>query len=601
MGGMKSAMAERIRKDWKTLLCAVAWAGICLTSALTLRAIQWGAGEGSAASHLRFGLAYSLSGGKLGLLILGLLCLAAGFGTVWALKEERRISWTGVVLALFFDGMTLIDQSPTGMLGSLWAFPGAGSAESLLFWLTGGLCWYSAALLFCRWANRPGRARKPLSWSRKRWLLWAAVLLVCWLPILILRSPGSIYADTDAQILQFQGVMPYEASNPLILSFVYGPLFTLGQKIGGDNWGIFCCVLFQTLLGLFACGFACEELTSQRGRRKAGALLCAFFGLVPAFASFSAAALKDFIHAPIYLLFVLFYSRVIRGGSRKDWLWLAVLAILAAVTRKGAVYLVAFSLLGMALLKADRRKFLTVGTVLLLAAHFLLNGVIYPLIGVEKPMEQENYSFFYPITGFYCARYEQELTEKEKETIAAVLDYDTVVSGFSTGGVDTIKRTYHAENEAQVRAYLALHGKFFLRHPLTCLEALVYSRNYYFTLWSVKGERISVALHPFREVDPKADSNFSHWLPEDTRKAFEDKLWAATDTFPLKELISPGTYTWLTLLLLAAAWKVRNKQRLTELLPLALLTAGLLLTHLNGAARYASPLYYCVPVVLMMR
>ena len=37
-----------------------------------------------------------------------------------------------------------------------------------------------------------------------------------------------------------------------------------------------------------------------------------------------------------------------------------------------------------------------------------------------------------------------------------------------------------------------------------------------------------------------------------------------------------------------------------ELLPLVLLTAGLLLTHLNGAARYASPLYYCVPVVLGM-
>ena len=591
-------MAERIRKDWKALLCAIAWAGVCLASALMLRAIQWGAGAGSALAHLRFGLAYSLSGGKVGLLMLALLCLGAGLGTVWAIKMEKRLFWPGAILALFFAGMTLIDQSPTGMLRNLWAFPEAGSAESLLFWLTGGLCWYTVILLFCHWADRPRQEREPLPWSRKRLLLWAGVLLLCWLPILILRSPGSIYADTDAQILQFQGVMPYEASNPLILSFVYGPLFTLGQRIGGDNWGIFCCVIFQTLLGLFACCFACEELTAQRGSRKAGALLCAFFGLMPTFASFSAAALKDFIHAPIYLLFVLYFRRAGRGGSRRDWLWLAVLAILAAATRKGAIYLVAFSLLGLALLRADRRKVLTAGTVLLLAAHFLLNGVLYPMIGVEKPMEQENYSFFYPITGFYCARYEQELTEEERETISAVLDYDTVVSGFSTGGVDTIKRTYHAESETQVRAYLALHGKFFLRHPLTCLEALVYSRNYYFTPWSVKGERISVAMHPFREVDPKADSHFSHWLPEDARKAFEDKLWAATDTVPLKELISPGTYTWLTLLLLAAAWKGKDKQRLTELLPLVLLTAGLLLTHLNGAARYASPLYYCVPVVL---
>lgn len=591
-------MANGMRKEWKGLLCALLWAGICLASGLMLRAIQWGAGEGSAGAHLRFGLAYSLSGGKIGLLILGLLCLAAGFGTVWALKEEKKIYWPGVVLGLFFAGMTLIHQSPTGMLENLWAFPEAGSAESLLFWLTGGLCWYGAVLLFCRLLNRPRQAREPIPRSRKRMLLWAGVLLLCWLPILILRSPGSIYADTDAQILQFQGVMPYEASNPLILSFVYGPLFTLGQGIGGDNWGIFCCVIFQTLLGLFACGFACEELTAQRGTRKAGALLCAFFGLVPAFASFCAAALKDFIHAPVYLLFVLYYCRTARGGSRGDWLRLAILALLAAATRKGAVFLVAFSLLGLALLKGEKRKILTVGTLALLAVHFLLNGLLFPLIGVEKPMEQENYSFFYPITGFYCARYDGELTEAEKQTIAAVLDYDTVVSGFSTGGVDTIKRTYHAENETQVRAYLALHGKFFLRHPLTCLEALVYSRNDYFTPWSVRGERISVAMHPFREVDPKADSNFSHWLPEDTRKAFEDKLWAATDTFPLKELISPGTYTWLTLLLLAAAWKQKNRQRLVELLPLALLTAGLLLTHLNGAARYASPLYYCVPVVL---
>ena len=591
-------MAKEMRKEWKGLLCALLWAGICLASGLMLRAIQWGAGGGSAGAHLRFGLAYSLSGGKIGLLILGLLCLVAGFGTVWALKEEKKIFWPGAVLGLFFAGMTLIHQSPTGMLENLWAFPEAGSAESLLFWLTGGLCWYGAVLLFCRLQNRPRQVREPILRSRKRMLLWAGVLFLCWLPILILRSPGSIYADTDAQILQFQGVMTYEASNPLILSFVYGPLFTLGQGIGGDNWGIFCCVIFQTLLGLFACGFACEELTAERGTGKAGALLCAFFGLVPAFASFSAAALKDFIHAPIYLLFVLYYCRTVRGGSKGDWLRLAILALLAAATRKGAVFLVAFSLLGLALLKVEKRRILTVGTLALLAVHVLLNGLLFPLIGVEKPMEQENYSFFYPITGFYCARYDGELTEAEKQTIAAVLDYDTVVSGFSTRGVDTIKRTYHAENETQVRAYLALHGKFFLRHPLTCLEALVYSRNYYFTPWSAKGERISVAMHPFREVDPKADSNFSHWLPEDTRRAFEDKLWAATDTFPLKELISPGTYTWLTLLLLSAAWKQKNRQRLVELLPLVLLTAGLLLTHLNGAARYASPLYYCVPVVL---
>ena len=119
-------------------------------------------------------------------------------------------------------------------------------------------------------------------------------------------------------------------------------------------------------------------------------------------------------------------------------------------------------------------------------------------------MERENYSFFYPITGYYCQKYDAELTPEEKEIIGSVLDYETVRTGFSPDGVDRIKETYHAENADQVRRYLKLHGSFFLRHPVTCLEALVYSRNYYFTPWTTQGERITVSMYPFQKLTTKA-------------------------------------------------------------------------------------------------
>ena len=157
-------------------------------------------------------------------------------------------------------------------------------------------------------------------------------------------------------------------------------------------------------------------------------------------------------------------------------------------------------------------------------------------------MEKENYSFFYPITGYYCQRHETELTQEERQIIADVLDYETVRTGFSTEGVDTIKETYHAENGEQVRKYLSLHGSFFLRHPLTCLEALVYSRNLYFTPWSNQGERITTSQSQFQEVTADAHSAFSYGLPASLRESAEDRFWALLDRPLVRVLTSCGSY-----------------------------------------------------------
>ena len=594
-------MRKGIQVSRKTVLWAAAWGGICFVSALLLRAILWGAEPGAGLmTHLRYGMAYALSGNRKELLELLLLSAAVGWAGAAAGRNNRGIFWPGIALALLFSLNTLIAMSPTGRLQGLIAFPGAGGTENLLFWLTQLGSWYAVTLVFCRRMAAPvSREQTETSLAKCRWI-WAAVMAICWLPILILRSPGSVFRDTDAQILQFMGQLPFEASNPLILSFVYGPLFCLGRLLGSDNIGLFLCVLFQLALTLYAFSFACREAAAARGSLAFGWALCLFFGIAPNYASMVSAVLKDSVHAPLYLLFFLYYRRAMTSNAKRDWIWLAALAVLVSATRKGAVYLAALSLLGLLLLRQDRKRSVIMGTCLLLAGHFLLNSLLYPALGVEKPMEKENYSFFYPITGYYCEQHEQELTQEEKDIIGSVLDYNTVCTGFSPRSVDTIKETFHAESKAQIRAYLALHARFLLRHPLTCLEALVYSRNYYFTPWSVRGERITVSMSAFSEVKEGAESCFSYWLPENLRQNAEDHLWTLTDRTPIRELSSPGTYTWLCLLLLAAAAYRRDRREKIMLLPLVLLTAGLLLTHLNGAIRYTSPLLYCVPTAAML-
>lgn len=586
--------------DRKTFRFALPWTIITLVSALCLRALNWGAPEGSLATHLRYGLSQQLHSSVFSFLMLCLVCFLLAIVEAEALRREKRAVYLpALVLAVLFSLNTLIFQSPTGTLQNLTSIPGCGETEGMLHWLAQVGSWYSLTLAFCHWMGRPLGKGEPGNPSVKQCISWAGVMLLLWLPILILRAPGAAFLDTNAQILQFMGLLPWESSNPILLTFVYGPVFCLGRLLGGDNGGLLLCVVVQAVVNLYAFTFACREVARERDVKSAW-LLCLFFGLMPNFPSFVAAVLKDFLHAPLYLVFALYFRRSARGGQKRDLWWLLGLAVLCAATRKAAVYLVLLCLIGLCVSRKDCRKILIPAICGILVGHIALINVVFPAAGVEKPMEKENYSFFYPITGYYCQQHGQELTPEEKKIIGDVLDYETVCTGFSDRGVDTIKETYHAQTKAQVEAFLKLHGTFFLRHPVTCLEALVYSRNYYFTPWTNRGERITVSASSFQELTDKASSNFHPLLPDALRQKMEDGYWEWVNRPVMRELTGCGSYTWLSLLLFAAALWQRDRKKQVWLLSLLTLTFGLLFTHLNGAARYASPLIYTVPVFLLL-
>ena len=61
------------------------------------------------------------------------------------------------------------------------------------------------------------------------------------------------------------------------------------------------------------------------------------------------------------------------------------------------------------------------------------------------------------------------------ETIGAVLDLDAVRDNYDPNGIDSVKNTFHAESNAQVRQYVLLNLKFALRHPLCVPETLLCS------------------------------------------------------------------------------------------------------------------------------
>ncbi len=587
------------RKQIQTALLILLWACLMFAEELVRLALARGAApEDGVFRHMAYSALYGGGWAKIGLLARFLILLALAALQLRGIQKAEKKFWApALILALFFTQNTLIYLAPTQKLQNLLIVPQIGLPENVLFWVSMTASYYSLILLFCGWMRKPLGERT--AFQPKRQLLWAGIILLCWLPLLILRAPGSIYLDTTVQIMQYQGYMPIQASSPVLLTFVYGFLMTLGQRLGGNDLGLFFCVLFQVALGLYALSFGCEEAASRSGKKYIGVILSLFFGLAMVYPSLAQGALKDAVYSPLFLLLVIFYCRALEDGSKKNLIPLVILALLCGATRKGGMYLSALILLCLVCQK-NLRRFAIISCLALVAVHCVVNWAIYPAVGIESPEEKENYSFFYQLTGYYCSNHPDWVTEEEKQIISQVLDYDAVVTKYNPKIVDDIKSTYHAENAAQVRSYLLLQGKLFLKHPLTMLEAVVYSRNLYFCPFDWNAEKfIGDTQIGFDFVDPQL-TGFSRWLEGDSRREAEARLWEYEHSYPARLFLLPGIYSWLALMLGLSAWHTGDKERKHLVLPVLLALAGLLLTHVNGSVRYAGPVIYSVPVLLIL-
>ena len=90
------------------------------------------------------------------------------------------------------------------------------------------------------------------------------------------------------------------------------------------------------------------------------------------------------------------------------------------------------------------------------------------------------------------------------------------------------------------------------------------------------------------------------WLDGPTLERWDTALWDLNMCSPLRALNFSGLYNWLCLLLTVAALESKRGIKKMLCLPTLMMTLGLLTTHTNGAVRYALPVLYCVPMLLLL-
>ena len=419
-------------------------------------------------------------------------------------------------------------------------------------------------------------------------------LLMMWIPWLIAFFPGSLCYDARAQLMQIWGMAPLSNHNPIFDTVIYGIFYNIGAFLGRtDTAGVFAVILFQWLLLGFALGCCAQTAYDLTGRPLVRNALLLFFAVNPIFGSALLVILKDTVHLSV---FVLYYCMLLRMAllpeEKGQLLKTGLLCLLALLTRKASLpYVVLAGVMTAWYLRrtAGKKLFLLI---LAVSGFFLAcENLLLPLLRVEAAPSRELYSLFIQNVAYITRNHAQQLTAQELEAIDRLIGLENILTSYDPDLADPLKNIFTGPGSELVKLNLQLACKY----PLDAVRGLLTGCwKYYYPFTS--GRAYIYAY--MAEVDHLGKNIFYAFPMLQNLATWYVHGWANAPVLSL--LIGPGLYTWM--LLFTAMRVVRKKQWsvLVLMIPLVLLTAGLLLTPVNGENRYAYPVITLAPVFFLL-
>lgn len=543
-----------------------------------------------------------------------------------------------------FEGLPFLD----------WLAPNAAAAYAFIAVLTafliGGM--YAAlgfhpvahdALDGKSGAAARGRIRRPsFAFDAKHVALWAAVIFICWLPVLIMKYPCTLNGDTINQFFQFQTPAPtyyttmhefvpgeFVDHHPVFDTLLYGSFLTLGDALGSQNAGIFILVVLQSLVLAAALSAACcfgSRLNAPFGLQAASLL---FFALWPLFPNYSAAVLKDTSFLAPWVLFLICWLEAwrSRGDALSHAKFLAVLiaaSILCILTKKVGMYVVAPSLLVLLVAAFARRqgKARTLGALTAFATPILICSLIIPLFvypaigGVSPGGKQEPLGFAFQQSIAVLRSNPSSVTQQEYHAINAVLDVQAAETDFSGNITDKVKSKYRANStDAQLKSYLAAWLSVGLKNPGLYLATTLTTTYHFFVpsaylaYYDTPGQGVSKDYYwaydsqrDFTKLFESFDNGFHISLHRPAHlislTSGYDAAYRTAESLPVISLLfTQGLYGgWIPLLCFAATL-YKRKRDAWAFAPIALTAVFMLLSPVD-ATRYMLPMLTAAPLLL---
>lgn len=539
-----------------------------------------------------------------------------------ATRRSPKIVWPALVCALFIAlanvaGYVCSRAVPDDGYALHWPSAPALVAVVATLWAVG----YLLLRALFRWLDRGSRrgwrtVAENGFFCRHCLLVSAAVIALCWLPYLIVYFPGTLTWDGARSMNQFITDAPLKNHHPVLMNLLYAGLMTLGRTLYSDNLGLLLIVLLQYAACVAAFSFSVRQLVSMKAPRWLVIASLAFFALYPGWGLFAQTAIKDTLFFAVFCLFVLSLLRLMASArlAPSAWAWAAATALALCFTRNNGVYIALPSLLALAALyglgrtfprRAGRRRARTaLGIAVACAAAYLLAmNVAWPALGVDTKENKEMLSVPFQQTARVLLEHPDDVTDAERDAIAAVLPYDELADLYLPDLADPVKESLKDESgnlegeahDAYFRAWLSMG----LRHPATYLRATLANTYAYFYPWAIVGPDVDRPLwYVWMQGEPINKTFKVHNLMPDELRRPVTKFFDAQLSIPvLSAIYSPALYVWAFLILVAYAAHRGNRRALVLAVPLAMLLLTVLAGPLNGQLRYALPIACALPLL----
>ncbi len=444
----------------------------------------------------------------------------------------------------------------------------------------------------------------------RRWPVaaFAAVMFVCWLPLLLAFYPGMLNYDFSGQFGQhLDGV--YSNIHPLVHSALANGIILLGEALVDRTFGVLMLSVIQMACFALALGYSCAFVQRRGAPVWVTLLMLALYSLHPVFSVMSVSMTKDTLFAAAVLVFSLMSWTLLEdpaaffAGKARCALYV-LMGVGAALLRNNGVF--ALLLMAPALIAVLRGWRVRVAG--LMAAIAVGCAVLMGVLSAALSPESLPGFQLYSLPAQQLVRASQTMTDEERAELREWYTDDMGMRVVPHLGDSAKGYLDRPRIQKEGSDFLKLWLRHMPEHAHEYLEAflmlnvgswypddLSHSTIYPDASYNDKG------YLQLQELDPVALGVETRCFLPGVANLFE-RICRRNDyqEYPIiSQLFCTATPFWA--IVLACAMLVARRR--SRMLPAALGALGLWLSYLFGPCtlpRYALPLFCLAPVLLAL-
>ena len=258
------------------------------------------------------------------------------------------------------------------------------------------------------------RAEKRLQLSMG---VYMAILLLCWLPLLIAYYPGMFNYDFHTEYQQFLDGT-WDARHPLLYIVITYAFYALGRALDNPTLGILLVSLIRMVTFAAALAYSCT-FVQRRAPRWVPFAVVGLYGLLPVFSVMAVSSAKDTpFTAAVLALSLLSWEaledpKAFFADKRKISVFILSIIFTWHMRKNGVAVLLMLPLL-IAAAKGFRKKMTALCATGAVLSALLVLGMNIALKPVEQPSFQ---TYSLPAQQLVRAYHKGDMTESEKEEL----------------------------------------------------------------------------------------------------------------------------------------------------------------------------------------